>query len=387
MATPRSHRKRGGLRASEIKIKSGIALIVENFLTKKGKQRDVETDIEDLLKSPKKPAVSMTKTGEWEDRSLDIPMSPRASSHLNARHFKQRENSRDKRMRSPRSLQRGQDMESDLLKQGSDLRSKVSMDTIDDRDSLKAKNPLSLRSDWFNFEDAGPFVRPRTMSDMYRSETSSFGVDFTRASPSRSTRVNSNLQSDFNPNQRKTSRRIETRLLSKPSKIADESLLCQLLDSVPARYQRSTFDLLYSSDEHGRNLKLLYKKVSKKPNTLLLIQDDVGSVFGGYASREWISQLHFYGNSESFLFKLQPKVEIFRSTNKNEFFQLCNGNSLAMGGGKECGFGLILDNSLIKGHSAPCETFGNDCLAESTEFEIKRIEVWTLTNRSGKDTD
>jgi hypothetical protein len=50
---------------------------------------------------------------------------------------------------------------------------------------------------------------------------------------------------------------------------------------------------------------------------------------------------------------------------------------LAFGGGGN--FALCLDEDLLKATSGPSETFGNECLASSTEFELKNVEVSLYT--------
>mmetsp|Transcript_3014 Transcript_3014/g.9234 ORF Transcript_3014/g.9234 Transcript_3014/m.9234 type:complete len:415 (+) Transcript_3014:179-1423(+) len=171
------------------------------------------------------------------------------------------------------------------------------------------------------------------------------------------------------------------------SKILEELHFQLILDSVPKRLQRANFDLLYSSAEHGRDLRTLYKKVGKKAQTVFVVRDVEGHVFGGYASNAWHSNLHFYGNSECFLFKLAPTVEFYPASKRNEFFQFSNGNSLAMGGGEDCGFGLYVHCGLRKGSSNPCVTFNSEGLSGSNEFDIDTLEVWNLLPRPDKDAD
>lgn len=98
---------------------------------------------------------------------------------------------------------------------------------------------------------------------------------------------------------------------------------------------------------------------------------------------------------------LESEIEIFPATGKNENFQLCTKDKLAVGRGKQNhidkhrtkildekfnaddSLGLCIDQSLMIGFSRPCSTFMNPCLAsdfsKDGSFEIANIEVWALT--------
>ncbi|KAF3597939.1 hypothetical protein DY000_02021973 [Brassica cretica] len=59
---------------------------------------------------------------------------------------------------------------------------------------------------------------------------------------------------------------------------------------------------------------------------------------------------------------------------------MCMNELLAFGGGGS--FALCLDEDLLKATSGPSETFGNECLASSTEFELKNVELWGFAHAS-----
>ena len=41
-------------------------------------------------------------------------------------------------------------------------------------------------------------------------------------------------------------------------------------------------------------------------------------------------------------------------------------------------FGLLLDESLLRGSSQPCSTFDNECLASCPDFDVEGVELWAL---------
>ncbi|RYR29311.1 hypothetical protein Ahy_B01g053678 isoform B [Arachis hypogaea] len=65
---------------------------------------------------------------------------------------------------------------------------------------------------------------------------------------------------------------------------------------------------------------------------------------------------------------------IYRPTGLNRYFTLCNSEFLAIGGGSH--FALYLDGDLLNGSSSVSETYGNPCLANSQDFEVKEVELW-----------
>ncbi|KAF2615699.1 hypothetical protein F2Q70_00010445 [Brassica cretica] len=64
----------------------------------------------------------------------------------------------------------------------------------------------------------------------------------------------------------------------------------------------------------------------------------------------------------------------------NRYYYMCMNEFLAFGGGGS--FALCLDEDLLKATSGPSETFGNECLASSTEFELKNVELWGFAHAS-----
>ena len=61
---------------------------------------------------------------------------------------------------------------------------------------------------------------------------------------------------------------------------------------------------------------------------------------------------------------------------RNDFFQFAALNSLGVGGGGH--FAIFLDGDLLHGASGISETFGNPCLAHNPEYQVGRVEMWSL---------
>ncbi|EPS65679.1 hypothetical protein M569_09095 [Genlisea aurea] len=141
--------------------------------------------------------------------------------------------------------------------------------------------------------------------------------------------------------------------------------------------------LLYHSSVHGLSFNTFLANIQNDGPTVLIIKDDEGYVYGGYASQPWEKHSDFYGDMKSFLFQLYPKASIFRPTGSNRNLQWCGVNfssdAIPNGigfGGRVHHFGLFVSAQFDKGHTFPCTTFANPCLSKDTRIRPKVIECW-----------
>ncbi|KAL0726335.1 hypothetical protein Bca4012_022428 [Brassica carinata] len=174
--------------------------------------------------------------------------------------------------------------------------------------------------------------------------------------------------------------------------ISDHSLLLKeqsrrsLYTSLPALVQGRKWVLLYSTWRHGISLSTLYRKSQLWPGlSLLVVGDKKGSVFGGLVEAPLKPTDNKYqGTNNTFVFTdKSDQPTIYRSTGANRFYTLCSKDFLALGGGGR--FALYLDSELLHGSSACSETYGNSCLANSQDFDVKEVELWGFVNGSKYD--
>lgn len=157
-----------------------------------------------------------------------------------------------------------------------------------------------------------------------------------------------------------------------------------LNNSLPPLLQ-SEWRFIFSTVTHGWSFSIFMKQVVKKGPTLLIVEDQSGNKFGGFASVSWEVRPQFQGTPECFLFALEPQTGIFHSTGYNSNFMYLNylekntmPNGLGMGGREEL-FGLWLDYDFGKGSVAPsCTTFRSPPLSPHQQLEVRGIEVWAL---------
>lgn len=163
------------------------------------------------------------------------------------------------------------------------------------------------------------------------------------------------------------------------SHILEAAHVRELCKELPPRTVGHTWRLAYSTSHHGASLKSLYRKMSAMDSpVLIVIKDALDEVFGAFLSHPLRPSETFYGTGETFLFMLHPRFKCFRWTGENSFFIKGDLDSFAIGGGSGH-FGLWVDENLYLGRSSPCFTFNNCCLAETDDFRIMELEVWTFS--------
>lgn len=196
-----------------------------------------------------------------------------------------------------------------------------------------------------------------------------------------------------------------------------------LMDSLSAFLPNSVasnnFWLKYSLIRDGASLYTLMQNIRGATCTIISIETIDGKVFGGFATYPWRKDFNYFGNGESFLWRMrqsrltpcasildqavmESELDVFPATSNNEYYQLCLDNMIAFGGGKfheyeeegseekaqryvDNGFGFAINKDLISGTTSPCSTYNNCCLCSGkTEgfaetFKIANLEVWTFT--------
>ncbi|CAJ1073485.1 nuclear receptor coactivator 7 isoform X2 [Xyrichtys novacula] len=163
------------------------------------------------------------------------------------------------------------------------------------------------------------------------------------------------------------------------SDILEASHVRELCKELPPRTIGHSWQLAYSTSRHGASLKSLYRKLSSTDSpVLIVIKDALDEIFGAFLSHPLKPSETFYGTGETFLFMLHPRFKCFRWTGENSFFIKGDLDSFSIGGGSGH-FGLWVDENLYLGRSSPCYTFNNCCLAETDDFRIMELEVWTFS--------
>ncbi|CAB3229420.1 unnamed protein product [Arctia plantaginis] len=165
---------------------------------------------------------------------------------------------------------------------------------------------------------------------------------------------------------------------------------------LPKKHQHK-WRFLFSSHIHGESFSTMAGRIIEQGATVIIIQDNAGYIFGGYADQAWAYGATFYGTESSFLFTVAPKMRIYPATTYNNHYQYMNSNTktlpngLLMGG--QFNFGGIWVNAdpFGEGSSAEsCSTYrGYKRLSKEPTFHIRALEVWGVGDKplSVKESD
>ncbi|XP_004288205.1 PREDICTED: TLD domain-containing protein 2 [Fragaria vesca subsp. vesca] len=165
--------------------------------------------------------------------------------------------------------------------------------------------------------------------------------------------------------------------ISEPSLLLTEKARVALYSSFPVLVQGRRWLLLYSTWRHGISLSTLYRRSMLWPGlSLLVVGDRKGAVFGGLVEAPLRpTNKKYQGTNDTFVFtNTSGDPVIYRPTGANRYFTLCATDFLAIGGGGH--FALYLNSDLLSGSSSVSETYGNPCLANSEDFDVKEVELW-----------
>ena len=78
------------------------------------------------------------------------------------------------------------------------------------------------------------------------------------------------------------------------------------------------------------------------------------------------------------------RFQNFAYSGANDYCMFCETGFLSVGGGGGGRFGLWLNDSLSRGHSAPCDTFASQALSDEGEkFDVLGVELWVVGASGG----
>ena len=167
----------------------------------------------------------------------------------------------------------------------------------------------------------------------------------------------------------------ETRMVGESSILSTAEIL-ELRRSIPARFRNGSWRLLFCLSKHGCSYQTFFSRTEKKSPVILAILTDSGERLGCYTSSAFACSRRHYGSGETFVFKLQPQLQVFRWSQANEFFTCSTSNEIAIGGGGSSA--IWIDGNLLNAYSESCSTFNSPGLTQERSFKIKNIEAWQI---------
>jgi hypothetical protein len=187
-------------------------------------------------------------------------------------------------------------------------------------------------------------------------------------------------------------------------------LMHSLQQYLPYSQRGESFWLKYSLVRDGASTLSFLPRLRASKYTLLACETVDGEVFGFFATQPWVVQPTYFGTGESFVWKMkhsrilrdgeqyhngtlleqaqrEAEIDVYPAVHhtENRFFQLCQHNRVAIGGGgagstpqdfgrgsvpeiyqpDEIGFALIFDDgTLLHGSSSACMTFHSPPLSK-----------------------
>jgi len=150
-------------------------------------------------------------------------------------------------------------------------------------------------------------------------------------------------------------------------------------------------ELIYRGTKDGMTNTAFHNKCDNKGETITLIKNDKGNIFGGYASISWTNNDNWYSAPESFLFTLSNiyNIEPTKFPSKNDQKEVRHNPSWGPCFGRGCDIGVGGDIIKEGGWSYFPETY-QDILGKgksiftgnsnnsNNRFKIKEIEVFKI---------
>jgi len=195
------------------------------------------------------------------------------------------------------------------------------------------------------------------------------------------------LHSDFEPSTEIPSDLKASIPHVEPMKVLGKSYLMSIEDilklrnELPLQLQSCAWIQLYSTKDSGFSFgsmmfRLNGKKYHIQDQTILLVSDSEGYVFGAFSSellRKYSAG--FYGDEKTFLFQLKPTFKLFKATGFSRNFIFSDDKGISFGGMSDYP-ALLLDTEFLNGKSNATDTYKNEILAKESSFQIKSVELW-----------
>jgi hypothetical protein len=165
------------------------------------------------------------------------------------------------------------------------------------------------------------------------------------------------------------------------SQVLDPPQFAQLRMSVPPRFRRGRWRLLYQLSRDGSSLATLFQKAEGAEPIVIALKTCEGEQLGAYVSDGLRRSRRYYGRGETFVYKFSVAFEVFwAKQGGNQFFIAGSSDELAIGGGGASA--IWIGEGMEFGYSDACSTFASPALARQPgeRFRIADLEAWTITH-------
>jgi hypothetical protein len=165
------------------------------------------------------------------------------------------------------------------------------------------------------------------------------------------------------------------------SQVLEPAQFAQLRLSVPPRFRRGRWRLVYQMSRDGASLATLFQKTERTEPIVIALKTCDGEQIGAYVADGVRRSKRYYGRGETFVYKFSPVFEVFWArTGGNQFFVAGSADELAIGGGGASA--IWIGVGVEHGYSDACSTFGSPALTREPgeRFRIADLEARTITH-------
>ncbi|CAD8113261.1 unnamed protein product [Paramecium sonneborni] len=170
--------------------------------------------------------------------------------------------------------------------------------------------------------------------------------------------------------------------LNKPSSIISQSHFEQIQNNLPQNVIDNQWYQVYNPKYHGNSFYEFLRRTKNLKEHILIVKDNWDVIFGAYLEEGWHIDQNYYGNEQSFLFSFKNTgFRIYKNSKMNECYQLCNEDSIIIGGSEqEDQFSIKINQNFMKGELNSSSTFSNELLSKQNKFNIQEFEIWGVQN-------
>ncbi|ETO15017.1 TLD family protein [Reticulomyxa filosa] len=159
------------------------------------------------------------------------------------------------------------------------------------------------------------------------------------------------------------------------SSICTTRQLTQVIANCPGYAELWNWKLCYSLQKDGSSLVTFFENCKNTVQSILLVKDEQGHVFGAFVDTFWRNVPEYGGSVDCFVwhFDEQDKLCVYKSTGYNRFYAHSDYNGIIIGEGGTPA--LYINADFCLGRTTKCNTFASPPLT-SDNFSIISFEVY-----------
>eukprot|EP00941_MAST-03F_sp_MAST-3F-sp1_P006268 g6268.t1 len=169
-------------------------------------------------------------------------------------------------------------------------------------------------------------------------------------------------------------------VLGDVSELLTSEYIEALEKAIPITCRGDDWRLLYSLSKHGVSVDTFHARVYNCGPTITVVKNDLGDLFGCFASCDWQRGGNWHGTGDCMVFSILRNgkfdFQSWKWTGKNDDFMVMEGGAgIAMGSGGGS-FALYLGEDFLNGSSGRCTTFDNESLTSSADYRVMLMETY-----------